>query len=53
MVKTAVAMVFSGWLGCNGIWWAWPISWIVTDLFLFGFYTLRAVPKMREENWAA
>lgn len=47
VVKVAVASGFSVMLGCNGIWWAWPVSWCVTDVFLFGFYLLRANQQLQ------
>ncbi|MCQ2593186.1 MAG: MATE family efflux transporter [Treponema sp.] len=49
IVKICIAFVFSYIFGYNGIWWAWPISWIITDLFLIGFYFIKAAPALKKQ----
>lgn len=46
-VKIVIAFVFSALLGYNGIWWAWPIAWLVTDIFLVGFCFFKAYPDLK------
>jgi len=48
IVKIAISFSFSFLFGHNGIWWAWPIAWIVTDIFLFGFYIFKANPELKK-----
>jgi len=47
VVKIFIAFGFSYFFGYNGIWWAWPIAWIITDIFLVGFYFIKAVPELK------
>lgn len=48
VVKIGISFIFSYLFGYNGIWWAWPISWIVTDAFLYGYYLIIAKPKLKQ-----
>ncbi|MBQ0066491.1 MAG: MATE family efflux transporter [Firmicutes bacterium] len=49
VVKIGISFLFAKQFGYNGIWWAWPISWIVTDVFLFLYYRMKAYPALRKE----
>ena len=48
VVKIAVAFGFSYMFGYNGIWWAWPVAWFVTDVFLFGYLFFKANPAVKK-----
>lgn len=48
VVKIAVAISFSLLFGYNGIWWAWPVSWIVTDIFLLGYLFIKVNPNLKK-----
>lgn len=47
IVKISISFSFSWIFGYNGIWWAWPLSWIITDAFLIGFYCIKARPALK------
>lgn len=47
VVKIGIAYGFSALFGYNGIWWAWPVSWIVTDLFLISYFFFKASPELK------
>lgn len=49
VVKIAISLSFSALFGYNGIWWAWPISWIITDFFLIGYYYFKASPELKKQ----
>lgn len=49
VVKIGISFAFSYLFGYNGIWWAWPISWVVTDVFLIGFYWIKAAPELKKQ----
>lgn len=49
VVKIGISFLFAKQFGYNGIWWAWPISWIVTDVFLFLYYRMKAYSALRKE----
>lgn len=48
IAKIGISFGFSFLFGYNGIWWAWPLSWIVTDIFLVGFYFIKAKPELKK-----
>lgn len=48
VVKIGIAFGFSYLFGYNGIWWAWPISWIITDIFLYGYYFFVSKPHLKK-----
>lgn len=38
IIRVILAYVFSGIIGTDGIWWSWPIGWIVATALSYGFY---------------
>lgn len=52
VVKIVIAFAFSYAFGYNGIWWAWPVSWIVSDAFLTAYYYFKALPELSKINRA-
>ncbi len=39
IIRVILAFIFSGIIGTDGIWWSWPIGWIVGTALSFGFYS--------------
>lgn len=46
-----VAALLSARLGSGGIWWAWPVSWAVTDLMLVAVCVFYAAPRLNMQSW--
>ncbi len=51
--KILAAGVLSKLFGHAGIWYAWPVAWIVTDLLLIGYFHLVSAKQLRRLQPAA
>lgn len=38
IIRVVLAFIFAERFGTNGIWWSWPVGWIVGTALSFGFY---------------
>lgn len=39
ILRVALAYVFSGFMGVDGVWWSWPVGWSISALLAIVFYS--------------
>ncbi len=49
-LRVVLAVLFSRWLGVNGIWLSWPVGWFVGTGFLHGVLSYLYLPAGRRKN---
>ena len=41
LLRVLLSFMFNSLLGANGIWWSWPIGWIVSGIISISFFIYR------------
>lgn len=49
-LRVVLAMLFSSWLGVNGIWLSWPVGWFVGTVLSMVFYRTSIYRQTEEKR---